>query len=200
MTEQQEHPYIERIAREARRPVALDPTGTSGARTRLLAAVRAAPKPRRETGVWQRFVRPRTVTISAAQGMALAASLVGIGVLSVALLSHRDGPRVEQLPVVAANPTPLPVSDTVVRFVFVEPQAARVSVVGDFNGWNAAATPMRRQGGVWSVTLPLSAGRHLYSYLVNGSEWIADPQAPLAPDDGFGHANSVVLVKRGSTL
>jgi len=50
---------------------------------------------------------------------------------------------------------------------------------------------------VWSVTLPLSVGRHLYAFVVD-SQWIADPHAPLAPDDGFGHRNSVVLVRRGS--
>jgi len=50
------------------------------------------------------------------------------------------------------------------------------------------------------VTVPLSAGRHVYAFVVDGSSWSADPSAPFAPDDGFGHANSVKLVGRGSSL
>jgi len=86
-------------------------------------------------------------------------------------------------------------------FVFVG-RASNVSVVGDFNGWDAKATPMKKQvpqGAVWSVTVPLSVGRHLYAFVVD-SQWFADPHAPLAPDDGFGHANSVVLIRKGSAL
>ena len=80
------------------------------------------------------------------------------------------------------------------KFVFVAPAAARVSLVGDFNRWDPDATPMQRTGGTWTVTLPLAAGRHLYSFVVDGTQWMPDPSAPLAPEDGFGHANSVVLV------
>src|SRR5690349_11385988 len=49
-----------------------------------------------------------------------------------------------------------------VEFVFVAPTARNVSLVGDFNGWDATATPMRRTDGrtTWSVSVPLAAGRH----------------------------------------
>jgi 1,4-alpha-glucan branching enzyme len=98
--------------------------------------------------------------------------------------------------------TQLPVSDTAVKFVFVAPQAEKVSLVGDFNGWDTTKTPMVRvaNGGVWTVTLPLTAGRHLYSFVVDGSAWSTDPTAPVAADDGFGHANSVKIVSRGAAL
>ena len=80
-------------------------------------------------------------------------------------------------------------------------EASKVFVAGDFNGWDTTKTPLVRTSspGVWSVTLPLSAGRHIYAFVVDGS-WSADPHAPLAPDDGFGHANSVKLVRGGSSL
>jgi 1,4-alpha-glucan branching enzyme len=84
--------------------------------------------------------------------------------------------------------------------VLVAPQASTVSVVGDFNNWDAQATPMSRAlaGGTWSVRIPLPAGRHVYAFVVNGangtSQWVADPTAPLAPEDGLGAPNSVVLV------
>ena len=88
----------------------------------------------------------------------------------------------------------------VIKFVLVAPHAATVAVVGDFNNWDAQATPMTRTptGGTWSVALKLPAGRHVYAFVVNGangtSQWVADPTAPLAPEDGLGAPNSVVLV------
>lgn len=197
MPESELHPYVEMIIREARRPVAVD----AAARERIMAAIRAEPRYRRRR-LWHRFVEPRVLTLSPAGSIALAAGLVGIGVFAGLLTERRDG-RTAGTPMAYAAPmTPqLPVHDTVVKFVFIAPQAARVSVVGDFNDWNAQATPMVRSsgGGTWSITLPLSVGRHTYAFVADG-QWLADPSAPLAPDDGFGHANSVVLVGRGTSL
>lgn len=198
MTESSDHPYVDWIVAEASRPVVVD----GSARDRVMEAVRAAEPPHRErAGAWSRFTRARPITVSPAQITALAAALVGIIALPFALLTHRDG-RLPGQPTAVAAPTRLPASDTVVKFVFFAPQAGTVSVVGDFNDWSPHATPMHQSsnGGVWSVALPLSVGRHLYAFVVNGSEWIADPQAPIAPDDGFGHANSVVLVTRRMVL
>ncbi|HEX3867515.1 MAG TPA: isoamylase early set domain-containing protein, partial [Gemmatimonadaceae bacterium] len=96
----------------------------------------------------------------------------------------------------------LPVSDTVgAKFVFVAPRAAKVFVVGDFNDWDPTKTPMVRASndGAWIATLPMRAGRHLYSFVVDGA-WASDPSAPRAPDDGFGHSNSVKIVGRGAAL
>lgn len=197
MTDSELHPYVEWIAREARRPVVVD----QAARARVMAAVRAEPAPRSRSRVWSRLLEPRDYHLSPATSALLAAGLVGIGVAAGLLTNNRDVPirSGEAVPPVA---TQLPVSDTVVKFVFVAPQAKQVSLVGDFNNWDTTKTPMARvgNGAVWAVTLPLSAGRHLYSFVVDGSTWISDPAAPLAPDDGFGHANSVKIVSRGSAL
>ena len=195
MTEPELHPYIEWIAREAQRPVVVDP----GARDRIMAAVRAEPAPRRAP-TWSRILRPRTLHVSPLAGTLLAAGLVGIGVIAGTFTTNRDGQSTVGQPPVAVAPR-LPVSDTVVRFVYVAPQANKVYLVGDFNGWDTNKTPLVRSsaGGVWTVTLPLTAGRHVYGFVVDGS-WSADPHAPLAPDDGFGHANSVKFVRRGTSL
>jgi len=165
-----------------------------------MAAVRAEPLPRSYFGLWGRLVRPRPVSLSPLAGALLAAGLVGIGVLAGTVTHNRDGQSTVGQPR-AAVASRLPVSDTVVRFVYVAPQASKVYVVGDFNGWDTTKTPLMRSatGGVWTVDLPLTAGRHTYAFVVDGS-WSTDPYAPLAPDDGFGHANSVKLVRRGTSL
>ena len=85
-----------------------------------------------------------------------------------------------------------------VEFVFVAPAARNVSLVGDFNGWDATATPMRTDGrATWSVSVPLAAGRHVYAFVVDGNDWVTDPQAPLSPEQWFGQRNSVVVVPVG---
>lgn len=73
--------------------------------------------------------------------------------------------------------------------------AANVSVVGDFNGWDATATPMvkGRVNGEWSAKVALLPGRHVYAYVVNGKQWVVDPLAPQIPDVGYGPANAVVV-------
>jgi hypothetical protein len=80
------------------------------------------------------------------------------------------------------------------QFVLVAPQAASVSLVGDFNDWDPARSPMQTAHGVWATVLPLAPGRYRYAFLVNGVEWRADPGAPAARDDEFGTPSSVVTV------
>ena len=201
MTERELDPYVEWIAREARRPVRLDPA----ARERLLEAIRAEAPPRRHRGPWRWLSEPHVLALSRIGGLAAAAGLVGLGVASGLLLSRRvDSSRVGPPSVVAASQPPAQDTVRVVKFVLVAPHASQVSVVGDFNRWDAAATPMERTptGGTWSVTVPLAAGRHEYAFVingVNGTQWVSDPSAPLAPDDGLGVPNSVVLVGGSSS-
>jgi len=194
MTEQDA--YVAWMAREAKRPVAVDPMAVE----RVMARVRLEPRPRRRGAGWRWLVEPRALPLSPALGAALAAGLVGIG----AFLGHMQNDRGGQnpagrSPTVAPQP-PLASHDTIIKFVLVAPHAATVSVVGDFNDWDAQATPMKRTptGGTWSVAIPLRPGRHVYAFVVNGAnggtQWVADPMAPLAPEDGLGAPNSVVLV------
>lgn len=200
MTEQELDPYVEWIVREASRPVRID----AAARARLFDAIRAEPRPR--PGAWRWLAEPGALSISRLASLAAAAGLVGIGVLTGSLLSSRADPSLVGPPPVVAASAQRPAQNTVhvVKFVLVAPHASHVSVVGDFNQWNADATPMARTptGGTWSVTVPLSAGRHVYSFVINGingMQWVADPSAPLAPEDGFGVPNSVVLVGGSSS-
>ncbi len=87
------------------------------------------------------------------------------------------------------------------QFVLVAPQAASVALVGDFNDWDAARSPMQTAHGVWATVVQLAPGRYRYAFLVNGVEWRADPSAPAAKDDEFGTPSSVVTVggRRGGS-
>jgi 1,4-alpha-glucan branching enzyme len=82
-----------------------------------------------------------------------------------------------------------------VRFELAAPNASRVALVGSFNEWNPAATPLVRDAttGRWMVSLRLPPGRHVYAFVVDG-DVTADPEAPRAADDDFGSTNSVVFV------
>ena len=81
-------------------------------------------------------------------------------------------------------------------FVLANPQATSVRVVGDFNAWGVGGAPAelaRDAAGVWSITLPLVPGRHLYAFEVDGAV-VLDPRAAAAKDPDFGVRRSVVIV------
>jgi hypothetical protein len=172
---------------------------------RAVAAARRGSSPVVRGVRW--LARPRPVRVSplgalAAAGIALAA-MFGL---------RRDADRRSQpagtgeYPIAATGEFPVPqaarVRDTVfvTRFVLVAPGAKQVSLVGDFNDWDRGATPLLQaasggQGGVWTVELPLQAGRYEYAFLVDGHRWTADPAAPPAVGDDFGRPSSVVTVR-----
>lgn len=68
-----------------------------------------------------------------------------------------------------------------VRFAVWAPNAVRVSVVGDFNGWDGRRHPMRRRypSGVWELFVPRLGEGELYKYELQGHDGLlplkADP-------------------------
>jgi hypothetical protein len=121
--------------------------------------------------------------------VAIAASilLLALGALGASLV-QRLSPR----PTLVAS---VPSAPPVVRFVYVAPRAAHVSVVGDFNQWNPTAVPLRRlNDGTWIADVPLVPGRYAYAFVVDGKLEV-DPTAPRAADGDFGIANSIVMVR-----
>jgi len=91
----------------------------------------------------------------------------------------------------AAGVAPLPV-----QLVLRAPAAHRVSVVGDFNGWDAHVNALTRDAasGLWSGTVALRPGRHVYAFIVDDSIWMRDPRMPQSRDADFGRPGSVLLV------
>lgn len=67
------------------------------------------------------------------------------------------------------------------RFAVWAPNAQAVSLVGDFNGWDAEATPMQKRGGIWYCFVDGLSNGALYKYCVtqNGGKRVfkADPFA-----------------------
>ena len=67
------------------------------------------------------------------------------------------------------------------RFRVWAPNARAVSVVGEFNGWNADADPMMGQDGIWEAWLPGPRASQLYQYAILGCDGVlrykTDPYA-----------------------
>jgi hypothetical protein len=189
-------PVVQSFIAEARRPVALD----ASARDLIMEAVRNEPRPHRVSSLaW--LVAPRRFALAPLATLAAAAGLVGIGIIAGFAIS-RDGRAPTERLIGAAEKPQLPdsVVPRAIKFVLIAPQASRVSVVGDFNGWDTAATPAERQpDGSWATVVTLRPGRHVYSFVVDGTHFVADPAAPIAPDDGYGQKNSVVVVRGASS-
>jgi 1,4-alpha-glucan branching enzyme len=84
-----------------------------------------------------------------------------------------------------------------VQFTLRDVRAAQVALVGDFNGWSQTETLLEpgTVPGTWSVTVPLTAGRHVYAFVVDGKTWMPDPRAQRAQDLDFGRENSVLIVQ-----
>jgi len=177
MFEQQED-VVDRIVRLLRRPISVDPA-LDGRVMQQIAERRERRGPSAATALWHWLAQPRPVPLSPLAGLAVAA---GIALLAVLPNTHWFG---------GAR------GGRGFQFVLVAPYAARVTVVGDFNDWDAARTPMRplrADGTVWTAVVPLAPGRYRYAFLVDGSQWLADPAAPVAFDDEYGTPSSVVTV------
>jgi hypothetical protein len=160
---------LRRVVAELRRPVRLDPAIDQHA----LHAIQQR-KPAGATRYWR----------WGAMAAVAAGLLVAVLLRSPAGSSGRP-PRA----VVAGGET---------RSVLLQlaSPASRVAVVGDFNDWDPAATPLQPTGrqGVWAVELHLKPGRYHYTFLIDGRRWERDPgEAPAAGSD-FGAPVSVLTV------
>lgn len=99
-------------------------------------------------------------------------------------------PRLAAFLVIAAcafaeetHPSVLETSE--VTFAIDAPTASKVSVVGDFNGWDATRTPLAKDPtGTWRVRTDLRKGKvYDYAFVVDG-HWIVDPRNPIRSSGG----------------
>jgi cyclomaltodextrinase / maltogenic alpha-amylase / neopullulanase len=72
----------------------------------------------------------------------------------------------------------------------------KVDVAGTFNNWSDTANPMQRQSdGSFAATLTLPDGIYQYKFVVNGDQWLPDPNSDKELEDAADtHHNSAVMV------
>ena len=82
-----------------------------------------------------------------------------------------------------------------IELVFYSPvqNPRTVAVAGDFSDWNYLNME-RVKENCWKITIRLRPGKYEYGFLVDGKEWVPDPNAPRQISDGFGNFNSVLVV------
>lgn len=71
--------------------------------------------------------------------------------------------------------------------------ARKVFLAGDFNDWNPVLYSMKKEENDWTFSVHLSAGKHLYKFIVDG-EWIIDPANKLWEQNEYGTGNSVLWI------
>lgn len=184
---------IERVARTLRGETV---RVTADFDARVMQRVREESQMIVVPGLWRWMTRSRTVKVSPLGALALAAGLAGV----VTLAARRDdgGRAASPAPASAAAVAP---AAQMMEFVFVNSSASSVAIVGDFNDWEEGGSPLRRvsEKGVWAITIPLAPGRYHYTFVVDGTTWVADPYAPRALEDDFGRPNSVITVGDATT-
>jgi chromosome partitioning protein len=80
-----------------------------------------------------------------------------------------------------------------VMFTFEAPEAARVQLAGDFNGWGLEGNDMSPSGRLWRTVVPLEPGRYRYRYVVDG-QWQSDPLNPTVEPSPYGGNDSILVV------
>lgn len=81
------------------------------------------------------------------------------------------------------------------------PEARSVELVGSFTDWRVRPIPMLREpSGWWIARTDMDPGDHLFSYLVDGSAWMADYAASGVKANGYGGWVSQLHVPGASGL
>ncbi len=78
------------------------------------------------------------------------------------------------------------------KFTFAE-TAETVAILGLNNDWETSVELTKKKDGTFAceVTLPKES-KHEFKYLVNGTEWLNEPEADAVTTNVYGGTNSVV--------
>ena len=82
-----------------------------------------------------------------------------------------------------------------IRFEISAPAVNSVHLAGSFNDWNDKSYALKRIGSsdTWEISLRLPKGNfYVYNFVLDGEQWVVDPNSPLTVDDGFGSASSLL--------
>ena len=82
-----------------------------------------------------------------------------------------------------------------VKFELTLENAESLAVVGLNGDWNTPVLMNRKKDGRFSCDVPLTKNtEHEFKYLVNGKEWLNEPEADSHNPNIFGSNNSVIIV------
>jgi hypothetical protein len=202
MSGAEKDPVVNRAIEELRRLPALDRKAVERV---VQAAATARVTPADDIPAFDRTHNRWTRTWQAV-GLAAAAAIIGFVARGVSAPKEAQSPPRVAAPTtqssapstlrsVAANPAEVAAIQH--QFVLEQVRARRVSLVGDFNNWNPAASPMTRTGDrLWSVIVPVVPGRHVYGFMVDDSVFTLDPRAPKARDRDLGGEGSMIMIGR----
>jgi 1,4-alpha-glucan branching enzyme len=76
-------------------------------------------------------------------------------------------------------------------------EAKQVAVLGEFNNWDAAALPLKKQkDGSFKATVELEAGKEFqFRYLIDNNVWVNDTEADKFVSNGISvEENSVIVL------
>lgn len=82
-----------------------------------------------------------------------------------------------------------------ISFELAAPEAEEVHLVGDFTDWESSKITLQDPDGdgVWEAEVKLKKGDvYSYNFVIDGEEWIPDPNSLTQVDDGFGGQSSLL--------
>jgi hypothetical protein len=203
MTDAERDPVLRRALDELRK---LPPPDIGAMRRVVAAAAAARVTPFDSEPGMLSPRRGRSIRIWMVVGIAAASAIVGFTLRGAWTSRSRTSPILvastvadsAKSPVRTVSATELEVAPISHQFVFNSRGAHKISVVGDFNRWNPTSASMVRSsdGELWSVTIPIVPGRHMYAFMIDDSLFTLDPSAPKARDPDLGADGSIVIVGR----
>ena len=138
----------------------------------------------------------KNILISTADRIANASAIrQGFGVVNARRAVQLAKQENHSLNIVGCSPPR--VSNAHLVFVYHDDAAQSVALAGDFNGWNQAASKLRKDSsGIWLAEVKTPpAGRYQYKFIVDGERWIEDPSNGMKVADGYGGLNSLLVIE-----
>jgi glycosidase len=119
----------------------------------------------------------------------------GMGGQNSVITVTAAAPATSAAPATPAAPAAAPRAGT--RFLYLGDANTRsVAVAGSFNNWSTSSHRLTnpKGDGVWIGEFPIPSGVYEYKFVINATEWKADPNNPKKKDDGMGGENSILEV------
>ena len=187
--------FEQRLCRALRASVTPQPGGKEAIMIRVRHAAREEQRRRMIPPSFGRTARHSLIGVALAAGIGSITTVSGLTPLAG---TRHEGNAASS--VVIGDSVVDRLRDTLrlVRLMFADSAARRVSVVGDFNAWSPDATPLRRdpQSGRWETRLVLHDGEHRYAIVVDNTRWVGDYTSRQVGTPG--HVYSLLHVVRAS--